>query len=252
MVIDPLASFLAGSANVENTVREATNALTAVAERTGAAIVAVRHLCKSPKSSALYRGAGSIALIAAARSALLVGRDPKNSDRRVVAQFKSSIGPISESLAFQIMPAEAGMRVEWLGATNCDSEQLLLASSTGQQPAREEARGVLYAILAQGPVPANEAIACARDAGVSPTTLRRAKEDMNVPSKRVGFGPNSVFNWELPDCGVNEVVDRFRRLEGENIDELMELLISEEPDASKDAIANHWETGDGDSSGELG
>src|SRR5205085_9006085 len=54
-VIDPITAFLHGSTNAENVVRAALGPLTATAERTGSAIVLVRHLRKGGSGSALYR-----------------------------------------------------------------------------------------------------------------------------------------------------------------------------------------------------
>ena len=47
VVLDPITSFVEGSVNVDHSVRRAVGPLTAVAERTGSAIVFVRHLRKS-------------------------------------------------------------------------------------------------------------------------------------------------------------------------------------------------------------
>ena len=46
------------------------------AERHGVAVLAVRHLTKGGSGNLLYRGLGSIGVIASARSALLIGPDP--------------------------------------------------------------------------------------------------------------------------------------------------------------------------------
>src|SRR5215207_1311682 len=78
VIFDPLVAFLpAGvSASIDQHVRHALGALKASAERSGAAIVVVRHLNKSASANPLYRGLGSVGIIGAARSGLLLAADP--------------------------------------------------------------------------------------------------------------------------------------------------------------------------------
>ena len=68
VVFDPLTPFLDGGVQNDRSVRRALGPLSAICERTGAAAVLVRHLSKAGSANVLYQGAGSIGLIAAARS----------------------------------------------------------------------------------------------------------------------------------------------------------------------------------------
>jgi len=101
VVFDPLTPFLDGGVQNDRSVRSALGPLSAICERTGAAAILVRHLSKARSANVLYQGAGSIGLIAAARSGLLVARDPANLQQRVIAHFKSNLGPLAPSLAFR-------------------------------------------------------------------------------------------------------------------------------------------------------
>lgn len=76
VVIDPMMAFLACDANGDQKVRQALTPLKGFAERSGVAVVLVRHLTKRGGRQALYRGGGSIGIIAATRSALLVAKEP--------------------------------------------------------------------------------------------------------------------------------------------------------------------------------
>jgi len=51
----------------------------------------VRHLNKNSTARAKHRGSGSIGIIGAVRSALLVGRDPEDPSRRVIAPVKQNL-----------------------------------------------------------------------------------------------------------------------------------------------------------------
>src|SRR5215213_9478885 len=105
LIIDPLVAFLARghSADSDQGVRRAFHALKGLAERTGVAIVAVRHLNKSMTANPLYRGGGSIGIIGAARCGLLLAPDPEDAERRILASTKDNLGLPPPSLAFRLL-----------------------------------------------------------------------------------------------------------------------------------------------------
>ena len=74
VVIDPLMAHLAATdSHRDQDVRGVLAPLAALAARHGVALLVVRHLNKSGRGHPLYRGGGSIGIVGAARSALLVG-----------------------------------------------------------------------------------------------------------------------------------------------------------------------------------
>jgi len=70
----------------------------------GIAVVAVTHLNKGGAGgqSALNRFAGSIAFVAAARSAYLIIEDSEDENRRLFLQAKNNLGPKGKGLAFRV------------------------------------------------------------------------------------------------------------------------------------------------------
>ena len=78
MVVDPLMAFLSGDTNShkDQDVRRALAPLASVAQRTGAAVLIVRHLNKAGGGNTPYRGGGSLGIIGAARAGLVVAEDP--------------------------------------------------------------------------------------------------------------------------------------------------------------------------------
>ena len=87
VVIDPLMAVLGHNidSSRDQDVREVLTPLAQVAERTGCAILIIRHLNKGSSDNILYRGSGSIGIIAVARIGLLVAHDPDDEQRRVFA-----------------------------------------------------------------------------------------------------------------------------------------------------------------------
>src|SRR5205823_3007590 len=110
-------AYLDGEVNSfrDQDVRRCMHRLKALAEKTGAAVLIVRHLNKQSKGPALYRGGGSIGIIGAVRSALLVGRDPADETRRVLASNKCNLAAKPRSLLYTIEPHEKVSRIVWLG-----------------------------------------------------------------------------------------------------------------------------------------
>jgi hypothetical protein len=210
VVFDQLVDYLpAGlSPNSLQRVRHAMGALRASAERSGAAIVAVRHLTKSPSANPLYRGLGSIGIIGSARAGLLLAADPADPERRILAVGKRNLAGPPASLAFRLeeVPGVSVARLVWDGESPWTATELLHAQrDAGDGAARrsviDEARAWLRETLVAGPRPASELRADASSHGISEKTLYAARraEGITVAKERV---PNGRWFWALtPDAG---------------------------------------------------
>ena len=91
LILDPIQAYLGGGMDMNraNEAREMTKKLSAMAERTGCAVILVGHMNKGSGAKAAYRGIGSIDFFAIARSVLLVGRVPNDSSIRAIVQIKN-------------------------------------------------------------------------------------------------------------------------------------------------------------------
>jgi len=218
VVLDPVSAFIKGQSEVS--IRRCTTPLSAMARKTECALVLVRHLRKS-RGPVMQRGLGSISLVAAARSALLVAPDPNRCGQSVLVQYKSSLGALSKSLAFRLTPVRDGLMTTWQGESHCTLDDFESDHEDGA--ALTEAKHVLVAILAGGPVPADKATKVAARAGLTSRTLRRAKRALGVDSKHLGFGAGSVWLWSLVDN------DAVRAIRDSELDELVDDLTSGSP-----------------------
>src|SRR5215469_14128925 len=107
VIIDPVMAVLAASIDAyrDHDVRRFVNPLIQLAEDAAVAILLVRHLTKQPGPKALYRGSGSIAFTAAARSTLLVASDPDDPDSsRILAPIKNNLSAHAAPLRFGFDP----------------------------------------------------------------------------------------------------------------------------------------------------
>ena len=207
VVIDPLVAYLDPrfNAHSDQSIRQILTPFANLAESAGIAIVVVRHLNKQPGRNPLYRGGGSISLIATARSTLLVAADPDDptGQRRILVSAKSNLGQLPSALAFRLVPsAHEVATIAWDGPTHHTAADLTVAPEPTGAPtsALAEALSILGAILADGPVPAREAQRQALQAGLSPSLLRRARTALGVRSRRVARpgAPGPGWLWELP------------------------------------------------------
>ena len=182
VVIDPIEAHLDERVdpNSNPQVRKALQPLVALAAKTGAAVVLVRHLRKTG-GKALYAGAGSIGFAGLAREVLLVGRDAATG-ARTLACSKASVSEKPISLSVELRPRGSVAIVEWLGpvATVADD----LTDEPGEMSALEEACQFLRVELASEWVWARQVQQQAVDANIAPATMRRARAKLGVRSVR--------------------------------------------------------------------
>lgn len=201
VVIDPLMAYMGGDSNSDQSVRRTLGPLKALAELTNAAVVLVRHLNKGGGRTPLYRGGGSVGIVAAARAALLVGNDPEDENMRVIAPVKNNLGPMAPSVRFEPVSDENGtVRVEWRGECSYTAGDLLVRPKDGVGKL-DKARVFLLAALRDGPVEQKEIERRGTAEGIAYRTLERAKDALGVVSRRRGFGPGSVVVWVTPEAG---------------------------------------------------
>ena len=196
VIIDPLMAFLSGEANKDQDVRKALTPLARMAERTGVAVLVVRHLNKQQGGKALYRGGSSIGIIGAARSGLVVEQHPDNEDLRVLAVNKSNLAEKANRLTYSVTTADNGAaRVQWGKVTNLNAEEILNPDTSEVGKAKEW----LTTELRDMPLPATTVLDNAEEAGIAKKTLYRAKDALGVESKRDRL--RNIWRWHLVEDG---------------------------------------------------
>jgi putative DNA primase/helicase len=189
LIIDPLSAFQSSGvdAHRDGEVRAMLLPLSNMAAELECAVLAIRHHRKGGAADARDAGGGSIAYTAAARIEWTVGTDPADRTRRVLAVSKSNIGKTPRSLVYRIEQDEEWdtNRIHWEGASDLLASDLTAERKDGdERGAVDEAEDFLRTALADGPVLSKELDRQAKEAGVSPAALRRARQRLRLKPRK--------------------------------------------------------------------
>lgn len=210
IIFDPIQSYLGTGVemNKANEVRPILDWLGDYAKRHMCTVVLVSHMSKPGvgNSSALDRLLGSSDFRNAARSIIVVGRDPENTDSRVFAHGKNSIGPPGPSQRYHIDGAKG---VVYDGECNLTADDIV---KQGQPGARAKpaitltrARQMLEELLGVNGYATLEQVETLQEqAGISDRTLYRARNELAVQSVSIGQPPNRKTWVLLPEIDVDK------------------------------------------------
>jgi hypothetical protein len=191
VVIDPLTAFLSNEidAHKDQDVRRCLHRLKLIAQRTGVAILVIRHLNKLTGGPSLYRGGGSIGIVGAARSALIVGCDPDNPETKVLACNKSNLGASPKSLSYTLKSVSKNVaKIGWGGEVNLGSNEIL-AHPQGRQKMTmgEQCAEMVKELLAIGDTESDELEGRCKKMGFSERSIKEARKELKVKAYKNQF-----------------------------------------------------------------
>jgi len=198
IIIDPISSYMQGIKGSDNIgVRSALAPLSELANKNSITILAVQHLNKDQAKKAIYRTMDSVAYTAAARSVWLVQKDEDSEDfnRRLFVPLKANNCKNPTTLAFRI-DGPLGLPAIHFESdpVNVNANELLADEETKDRfSAKEEAKHFIREALKDGPVEADQMDKWAKDNGISPATLNRAKPLVGAKS----YQENKQWWWKL-------------------------------------------------------
>lgn len=191
IVLDPLSAYIGEETriNTANEIRRQFRPLIELAKEQRCAILIVHHMNKAIGQKAINRSVGSVDIIAAARSALLIGRTDKDRpDERILAQVKSNLAPTGNAIVFSVSDG----KVEWLEETAKTADEVLgnVFAAVGRPDTQmQQAKDILSQLLADGPKAQREIIDRMLLAGVSE---EYGKESQGAPCDTVGEAGSAV------------------------------------------------------------
>jgi putative DNA primase/helicase len=204
VVVDPISAYLSTAFENTNTAaRRLLAPLARLAAERRVAVLAVTHLRKQ-QGTAIERAIGSVAFVAAARTAWLVGVDPESAERRLLVPLKNNLAAARGGLAYTIVPRgkQGAPMVVWgPHPVPMDADELLQTAgkAKAERTSRADAIDWLRDYLAGCPRFASEVRSDAERAGINYGQLRRAFLDLNGKSTQLGKGVPTVWMWSLPE-----------------------------------------------------
>jgi hypothetical protein len=201
MVVDPIQSYLGAAvdAHRSNETRPVLDGLARLAEEYRCCVLLLRHLGKAQTGRAIHRGLGSIDLTGAVRCEMLAGCAPDDPQQRAMVQIKNNLGGYGAAVGYVI--DETGQFL-WTGASALTQSDILAPERIEDTTAKAEAADWLLNYLADGPRPQDEVRKASYDAGFAWATLRRAKKDAGVRSRKCTFSGGWV--WEITPAPKRE------------------------------------------------
>src|SRR5262249_31239914 len=215
VIIDPVSAYL-GVGKVDS--RQATDLrgvltpLTEMAEELRVAVIGIAHFNKKDDvKSALLRVSDSLAWVAAARHVYAVLDDPEDKERKLFVKAKNNLSPDKKALRYGIGVRTVG-RDEKRGK-DIDapfivwhSQHVDITANEAMQAAegrtaKREAREFLLERLEAGTVNSDDIIEEAKQEGIAVMTLRRAKKELGIRSRKQRGSADGAWVWELPPQG---------------------------------------------------
>ena len=213
LVIDPLVAMVTGEDKGNAPVRRNLQPLADLAIERRVAVLGIHHLSKGTQGrKPLERITGSLAFGALARIVFFAvrgeGRDGGEPERLLI-RVKNNIDKDGGGFRYALEqapladdPEISASGIAWGAAVEGRAGDLLaqlegLEPGKGDSPALSEAKGFLLDMLTGGPMLTTALTAEAKGAGISPASLRRAKDALGVQAeKAAGDGP---WRWRLPE-----------------------------------------------------
>jgi len=210
VIIDPVSAYL-GVGKVDGRsvtdVRGVLTPLKDMAEELHVAVIGIAHFNKKDDiKSALLRVSDSLAYVAAARHVYAVLDDPEDKDSKLFVKAKNNLARDTKALRY-------GFGVETVGhdpKLGVDikapfivwhQQHVEITANEAMQgaegkTAKREAKEFLLERLRGGPANTDDLIDEAKQEGIAAATLRRAKKELGIKSRRQG-GSKGAWFWEL-------------------------------------------------------
>lgn len=204
-VFDTLNTYLGGAdAFKAHEVQQVFVKFKELAKRYNCAVIVIRHLTKSGKDRAMYRGQGSIAFAALARVVCTVGILPDDNEVRVMAVTKINVAPFPKALTFTIrglpdtLKETDRSKFEWGEYVDLTAEDIVSAPKKDEKTNdRDDAMKLLSDLLEEDEeLEVDKVMQMAASRSISRRTLYRAADDLKLEKVLTGFGSKRRSIWK--------------------------------------------------------
>jgi hypothetical protein len=218
VIIDPVSAYL-GVGKVDSRqatdVRGVLTPLKEMAEDFHISVIGIAHFNKKDDvKSALLRVSDSIAYVAAARSVYAVLDDPDDRSNKLFVKAKNNLARDMMALRYNFSAKTVGHDAK-LGKdivapfVTWHPEHVIVTANDAMNAAdgrsgdaKREAQEFLLDLLTAGPVKADDLFEGAKQEGISKATLRRAKKDLGIRSRKQTGVMDGEWFWALAGTKV--------------------------------------------------
>ncbi len=196
VIIDPIQAYVENDSDLMNAskARRLMRRTGIWASMYNCAIVVIGHMSKSSGRKDIYRGLGSIDLVASARSVLQIEREKTNDALRIVHHIKSSSAPKGPDLTFEIAP-DTGFH--WIEMDEQMPQPMEVEPRKELPKNKHELGAILIAkVLGNGPVESSEIKKIMSEYRIGEKTMNDVKTALGVKSYR----KMKKWYWVLPDA----------------------------------------------------
>ncbi len=203
IIVDPMTAFFSGLVNPNDAgdVRTALAPVIDVLARHEVAMLGLMHLNKNEGASAGARFSGSGAWVQVARSVWFIDRDHDNENRRVFLPVKNNLGRDDCGHSFDVAIVDGHPQVSW-----CPNPVYMTADQhLGITAKRKKAKKLdsavhwLEMLLIPGPMLTSELSEKAEEHGICDSTLKRARKDLKVQSRKRKGDFTGAWECYLPE-----------------------------------------------------
>src|SRR5262249_230864 len=212
IIIDPMSAYL-GIGKVDGRsatdVRGVLTPLTQMAEELKVAVIGIAHFNKKDDiRSALLRVSDSIAYVAGGRHVYGVIDDPDDRNSKLFVKAKNNLARDTTALRYGMNVANLGRDkkrgveitapfIVWHGQHVEITANEAMQGAEGKTRKRE-ANEFLLDRLRSGPVRSDDLLDEAKQEGSAERTLKRAKKDLGIKSRKERGSAGGAWVWELP------------------------------------------------------
>ena len=199
VVADPIGNFVGGAkTGRDSEVRSFLTPLQNIAEKKNIAFILVAHHGKAFHTHSQNQVLESVGFVNTARSVWQIYRDKMDKDLRYFAPSKTNDCIDPRAVSYRIVPPNGEIQIVETDIAKTADDFMYEARQEIQQgrppEARSGAKEWLQDFLSGGGKPVNEILEAAAEDGFSEKTIRRAKNELGIKSKRTG----EIWYWFLP------------------------------------------------------
>jgi hypothetical protein len=211
VIVDPLFAYsdLRLDLNKPHHARHVAGKFEQIAKKYKIAVSYLIHFNKSKGGGDARQAVSSSQEFSnAARSVVLIGKDPNDETRRALIHRKHNKSPKGKAIGYQITGDKDDVTFRWLGESTLTERDIVdRAGNAAEHAEKSEAVAFLREALNGGRRNAGEIEREAEKLGITKQQLRTGRGKLGVVPKSEGFGKDKKWFWELPESSRLDITE---------------------------------------------